>query len=110
MRSRLPCHPNGDRRAEPAHLRIPNLLRTENQTRETLITPCSSMSMRESGIFRAVAGGGWSGREDLNLRPLGPEPSALPGCATPRRAESYTCSALRVQGSKADRRFLEAGS
>ena len=21
----------------------------------------------------------WSGREDLNLRPLGPEPSALPG-------------------------------
>src|SRR5581483_287861 len=26
----------------------------------------------------------WSGREDLNLRPLGPEPSALPGGATPR--------------------------
>src|SRR5689334_132086 len=27
----------------------------------------------------------WSGREDSNLRPLGPKPSALPGCATPRR-------------------------
>src|SRR3954462_75685 len=27
----------------------------------------------------------WSGREDLNLRPPGPEPGALPGCATPRR-------------------------
>src|ERR1700722_1368971 len=26
-----------------------------------------------------------SGREDLNLRPFGPEPNALPGCATPRR-------------------------
>ncbi len=26
----------------------------------------------------------WSGRRDLNPRPLGPEPSALPGCATPR--------------------------
>jgi hypothetical protein len=26
----------------------------------------------------------WSGREDLNLRPLRPERSALPGCATPR--------------------------
>ena len=26
----------------------------------------------------------WSGRQDLNLRLLGPEPSALPGCATPR--------------------------
>ena len=27
----------------------------------------------------------WSGRQDLNLRPLGPKPSALPSCATPRR-------------------------
>ena len=26
----------------------------------------------------------WSGREDLNLRPLEPHSSALPGCATPR--------------------------
>ena len=26
----------------------------------------------------------WSGRQDLNLRPLSPEPSALPNCATPR--------------------------
>ncbi len=25
-----------------------------------------------------------SGRKDLNLRPYGPEPYALPGCATPR--------------------------
>ena len=25
-----------------------------------------------------------SGRQDLNLRPLGPEPSALPSWATPR--------------------------
>src|SRR6266542_1906715 len=27
---------------------------------------------------------GWSGREDSNLRPYGPEPYALPNCATPR--------------------------
>jgi hypothetical protein len=27
----------------------------------------------------------WSGREDLNLRPLEPHSSALPVCATPRR-------------------------
>ena len=26
----------------------------------------------------------WSGRRDSNPRPLGPEPSALPDCATPR--------------------------
>ena len=29
-------------------------------------------------------GNHWSGRRDLNPRPLGPKPSALPGCATPR--------------------------
>src|SRR5262245_49226874 len=29
----------------------------------------------------------WSGRKDLNLRPLRPERSALPGCATPRPGE-----------------------
>ncbi len=30
-----------------------------------------------------------SGREDLNLRPPGPQPGALPGCATPRETEAY---------------------
>src|SRR4029077_13939168 len=45
---------------------------------------------RERGAARrpgSPAGGrrkGWSGREDLNLRLHGPEPCALPGCATPR--------------------------
>ncbi len=29
-------------------------------------------------------GDNWSGRQDLNLRPLAPHASALPGCATPR--------------------------
>ena len=31
----------------------------------------------------------WSGREDLNLRPLQPHCSALPSCATPRRGRNY---------------------
>jgi integrase len=35
---------------------------------------------RETEAFR------WSGRQDLNLRPLAPQASALPGCATPRHA------------------------
>ena len=36
-----------------------------------------------------------SGREDSNLRPLGPKPSALPGCATPRKETSlYTRRAV----------------
>ena len=32
----------------------------------------------------------WSGRPELNRRPLGPEPSALPGCATPRSGYEIT--------------------
>jgi hypothetical protein len=32
----------------------------------------------------------WSGRGDLNSRPLGPEPSALPSCATPRITTKIT--------------------
>ena len=36
-------------------------------------------------IFNRAKTEDWSGREDLNLRPPGPEPGALPGCATPRR-------------------------
>src|SRR3954469_19846147 len=31
-----------------------------------------------------------SGREDLNLRPPGPQPGALPGCATPRTPGEVT--------------------
>src|SRR5436190_8943571 len=31
-----------------------------------------------------IAQGDWSGRQDSNLRPHGPKPCALPGCATPR--------------------------
>jgi hypothetical protein len=35
----------------------------------------------------------WSGREDLNLRPLAPHASALPGCATPRHFCCAQCCA-----------------
>ncbi len=38
----------------------------------------------------------WSGQQDSNLRPSGPKPDALPGCAMPRR-----CRVLRNgRGSK----------
>jgi hypothetical protein len=33
----------------------------------------------------------WSGREDSNLRPPGPEPGALPDCATPRMFAAVRC-------------------
>ena len=32
----------------------------------------------------------WSGRKDSNLRPPGPKPGALPGCATPRKNLLYS--------------------
>ena len=41
-----------------------------------------------------------SGRQDLNLRPSGPQPDALPDCATPRRALSY----VRFVGLGCERR------
>jgi site-specific DNA recombinase len=39
----------------------------------------------------------WSGREDSNLRPSGPKPDALPGCATPRNKPNQ-CFALKERG------------
>jgi hypothetical protein len=41
-------------------------------------------STRRLGISKERRGVKLSGREDLNLRPFGPEPNALPDCATPR--------------------------
>jgi hypothetical protein len=41
-------------------------------------------------VYYAVVGtawGGWSERQDSNLRPLDPQSSALPGCATLRPAK-----------------------
>ena len=64
----------------------------------------------------AVGGGeeSGSGREDLNLRPFGPEPNALPGCATPRfegirfcRRSKYLVWSVRVNSFVVgDVRFL----
>ncbi len=38
----------------------------------------------------------WSGREDSNLRPPGPKPGALPGCATPRHTRGFLQQAAGV--------------
>ena len=54
-------------------------------------TIARSPSTRRPGISKHRRGLTLSGREDLNLRPFGPEPNALPGCATPRRQEELLC-------------------
>src|SRR3954464_15133254 len=47
-------------------------------------TPCSHCATYENNpISRSFE----SGRQDLNLRPPGPQPGALPDCATPRGVE-----------------------
>ncbi len=43
-----------------------------------------SAGSSQSGNPLPKRASGISGRQDLNLRPLGPQPSALPDCATPR--------------------------
>ena len=48
----------------------------------------------------------WSGREDLNLRLLAPEASALPGCATPRW---FSNSKKRRAESQGELRSLDCG-
>src|SRR6516225_8504564 len=40
--------------------------------------------------------GGWSGQQDLNLRPSAPKADALPDCAIPRCG--FTCPVLRRSG------------
>lgn len=45
--------------------------------RDRLARQCRSLRFYHHSLYL------WSGWEDLNLRPRGPEPRALPGCATP---------------------------
>ena len=56
---------------------------------------------RLSGAFVA------SGRQDLNLRPPGPQPGALPDCATPRGQAMITL--WKKSGRRGSNPFLELG-
>ena len=57
---------------------------TDRSERTAWGVPVASLKEEAPGCNRVV----WSGRKDLNLRPLRPERSALPGCATPRQGDS----------------------
>jgi hypothetical protein len=52
----------------------------------------------------------WSGRQDSNLRPLDPQSSALPGCATPRQFGWFNVSLWSSQPSDQARSSLESSS
>src|SRR5258708_19694453 len=60
----------------------------KNATFATNLLPAASFPKDEApdrpDKVRKIRGLHWSGRLDLNQRPLAPQASALPGCATPR--------------------------
>src|SRR5689334_11269299 len=73
-----------------------NWLETKHQRR---------LSRREKSLIPLISGFRfWSGREDLNLRLHGPEPCALPGCATPRCRGSGSMSPERNAAAQHGRR------
>ncbi len=77
-----------------AHVKDEDLRRQLNKVSDRLqsqhypiFTPSSKTKekdLRENPVNPFLSGINWSGREDSNLRPHGPEPCALPDCATPR--------------------------
>jgi hypothetical protein len=75
-----PASRSGSRRGPPIGLRS-EAARCRRARRRYDVSVGSSMRLRRSLLNCRR---NQSGREDLNLRLLGPEPSALPGCATPR--------------------------
>jgi len=50
-----------------------------------------------------------SGRSDLNRRPFGPQPNALPDCATPRAGSDATRSGSEGAGDRTRTGFLQLG-
>ena len=77
-----PCSKQASARdATPRTLR-PRYFALQNLHRRTKIRASNQIkSPANAGLFI------WSGRQDLNLRPHGPKPRALPNCATPRKAQ-----------------------
>ena len=63
--------------------------RPDGLKRLPVISPCQEkMSPVPLAMLRGAFGFKWSGRPDSNRRPLDPQSSALPGCATARRQGS----------------------
>src|SRR4029450_2295102 len=56
-------------------------------------------------ICLAVSSFQWSGRLDLNQRPLDPQSSALPGCATPRPGSHCTGTLKQTQDAASTQNF-----
>ena len=104
-----------DSRVRTARLRraVPEMVRSWICRRYLFLRACSwmrdsatlSINLRVPGrsLGRPILGGpshfrlDWSERRDLNPRPLAPEASALPGCATLRPNGKYLSTTVRVR-------------
>ena len=63
-----------------SNLKIIGTITFENKgMQEKIVTPAKQKNVELSTFISY-----WSGRQDLNLQPLGPKPSALPSWATSR--------------------------
>ena len=68
-----------------------NCTTTTGRTFTSDFDGCTPSLLRGVAILQGRVTKYWSGREDSNLRPLDPQSSALPGCATPRKKQlDYT--------------------
>ena len=57
---------------------------SSNQFLQFLLPDCITVCVGLYILALLISYHQWSGRQDLNLRPSGPKPDALPDCATPR--------------------------
>ena len=98
-RARLPIPPPGHTREHVSEVYLFQNFK-ERKTRLELATPTlarlcstnwaiSAMNISPNALL--------SGRQDSNLRPPGPKPGALPGCATPRCYPSWKPSFLNCE-------------
>jgi hypothetical protein len=71
------CSSAGGRVESEVPYALPSVCGLQRQERRIATKMALNRRIRQSKAD--LAGKFWSGREDLNLRPLGPEPSALPG-------------------------------
>src|SRR6185503_9343032 len=73
----------------------------------TKVNKLPKMSLNTKPAIKRVSTFYWSGRLDSNQRPLRPERSALPGCATARSFADVCTAAIayRTRLTKANERY-----
>src|SRR5260221_2244193 len=90
-------HRNRDQRDNLSH----RLIQLAELTDSSVLAACirlAALAVQEtvSSLSAISSELKWSGWPDLNRRPLAPQASALPVCATPRRVEHYISASAKT--------------